>query len=113
MRAIIGDQIRKLREARKITQEEIAEKLSMTRQRFARIEKGHSDISYDIILSIAEIFSIDPHDITDVCSIPVSISYRNGDASVETFDTIKEMIGFFYANKSMYVQMNSESDDVI
>ena len=45
MKLLIGEQIRKLREARKVTQEEISDALGMSRQRFARIEKGITDIS--------------------------------------------------------------------
>lgn len=110
MKLLIGEQIRKLREARKVTQEEISEALGMSRQRFARIEKGVADISYDHILAIASYLDIDPRQITDVCESVGAVSYRSGNAPTASFDKIKEMIAFFYANKSLYKRMNPEND---
>lgn len=111
MKTLIGEQIRRLRETRRITQEEISTALGMTRQRFARIEKGHSDISYETIIAIAKYLDIDSHEITRVCESTPPVSFRNGNAHLETFEKIEELISFFYANKSLYVKMNSESDD--
>lgn len=111
MKILIGEQIRRLREMRSITQEQIAEALGMTRQRFARIEKGLSDISYDTIVSVARFLEIDPKEITDVCQEPVSASFRSGNADLTTFNEVEEMIKFFYANKSLYNRTNVESVD--
>ena len=58
MKALLGEQIRKIREMHNVTQEQIAEELGMSRQRFARIEKGLSDISYDVIVAIANFLEI-------------------------------------------------------
>lgn len=110
MKFLIGEQIRKLREARKVTQEEISDALGMSRQRFARIEKGIADISYDNIVAIAEYLRIDPKQITEVCDSKTAVSYRSGNASPESFEKIEEMITFFYANKSLYKRMNPEVD---
>ncbi len=112
MKTLIGEQIRKLREAKGITQEQIAERLNMSRQRFARIEKGLSDISYDIILAIAEYLGVSTRDITDICESNSATSFRSGGASVATFEEIEEMLNFFYANKSLYNRMNvGEADE--
>jgi len=110
MKALIGEQIRRLREARKVTQEDISIALGMSRQRFARIEKGAADISYDLIVAVAEYLSVDPHQITDVCEHVSVVSYRGGNAQVASFDKIEEMIAFFYANKSLYKRMHPEND---
>ncbi|NLY55017.1 MAG: helix-turn-helix domain-containing protein, partial [Firmicutes bacterium] len=40
MNAILGARIRSLRLAKGLTQEEIAEQLNCSRQKYARIEKG-------------------------------------------------------------------------
>lgn len=110
MKTLIGEQIRKLREAQKKTQEEIASALGMSRQRFARIEKGIVDISYDNIVSIAKYLNVDPKQITDSCTSNTAISYRTGNASNASFEKIEEIISFFYANKSLYNKMNVELD---
>ncbi len=111
MKTLIGEQIRKLREAKGITQEQIAEKLNMSRQRFARIEKGLSDISYDVILAVADYLGVSTKDITNVCETVEATSFRSGGASVSTFKEIEEMVNFFYANKSLYNRMNVEDPD--
>lgn len=110
MKLLIGEQIRKLREARKVTQEDISYALGMTRQRFARIEKGIADISYDNILAIAKYLNVAPQQITDVCDNKATVSYRSGNASAASFEKIEEMITFFYANKSLYKRMHLEVD---
>lgn len=111
MKALLGEQIRKLREVHNITQEQIAEALGMSRQRFARIEKGLSDISYDTIVAVANFLKIQPKEITDICENAPSTSFRAGNASVKSFDQIEEMINFFYANKSLYNRMSVENID--
>lgn len=110
MKILIGEQIRKLRELRNVTQEEIASALGMSRQRFARIEKGVADISYDCILAISNYLGVEPHQITDVCENVSLVSYRIGEVPTASFDQIHEMIAFFYANKSLYKRMNPEND---
>ena len=109
MKVLLGEQIRKLRELHNVTQEQIAEALGMSRQRFARIEKGLSDISYDTIVAVADFLKVSSKEITDVCESSISTSFRTGKATIETFSEVVDMIGFFYANKSLYNRMNTES----
>jgi len=111
MNALIGEQIRTIREKRNVTQEQIADYLGMTRQRFSRIEKGLSDISYDIIVRIAEYLKVTPGDITSVCEQQSQANYRAGNASAETFGQIEEIINFFYANKALNNRIHPENND--
>ncbi len=46
MNAIIGARIRSLRESKGFTQEQMADKMNCSRQKYARLEKGLIDISY-------------------------------------------------------------------
>ena len=111
MKALIGEQIRKLRETHNVTQEQIAVELGMSRQRFARIEKGLADISYDTIVAIADFLKVSTKEITDVCNDVSSAAFRAGSASITSFSPIEEMVKFFYANKSLYNRMNPENSD--
>ena len=111
MKALIGEQIRNLREIHNVTQEQIAIELGMSRQRFARMEKGLADISYDTIVAIAKFLKVTIKDITGVCDEVSSASFRAGSASISSFDSIEEMVSFFYANKSLYNRMNTETAD--
>jgi transcriptional regulator with XRE-family HTH domain len=94
-----------------VTQEQIAEELGMSRQRFARIEKGLSDISYDVIVAISDFLKINPKEITDICETTSLTSFRAGNSSAETFSKVEEIISFFYANKSLYNRMSAENID--
>ena len=109
----LGQRIRQLRENANLTQEFIAEKLGISRQKYSRIENGTNDISYDFILRVASVIGITPDSITSVAN-KVSVSsteFRNtNNNDVSSFDTISEMIDLFYANKHLYesVRMGEE-----
>jgi len=55
----IGKNIKKLREARKLTQEELAEKLFVTRQTVSNYETGRSRPDLDMLMSIAQVLETD------------------------------------------------------
>ena len=54
----IHDKIRVMREINQWSQEEMAEKLSMSTNGYAKIERGQSTISIDRLKQIAQIFNI-------------------------------------------------------
>lgn len=53
------ENIRQLREQRKFSQEDMAEKLGMTRNGYAKIERGESDVKLTRLAQIADILDID------------------------------------------------------
>lgn len=55
----IQDNIRSLREEHKLSQDEMAEKLGMSKNGYGKIERGQSDLSLTRLEQIAEIFQID------------------------------------------------------
>lgn len=115
MNSILGARIRTLREELKLTQEQVAEKLKWTRQKYARLEKGIVDISYSSLVEIAAILEVSVGDITKVIDdhntgIPVFRS--NGNAVGEDkFEYIVEMINTFYEHKSLYNSVKKVTDD--
>lgn len=54
-----NEKIRQLREARAWTQEEMATKLSMTTQGYAKIERGETRSNLDRLEQISKVFGID------------------------------------------------------
>lgn len=58
MRELIGEKIRDLRVKHNMTLECLSNDLGMSRQRLARIEKGQSDISLDILQKLSKIFDV-------------------------------------------------------
>lgn len=57
------DKIRTLREAQKITQEEFAEKLSMSASGYSKIERGETQLSINRLQQIADILSVSIFDL--------------------------------------------------
>lgn len=51
---LLGQNIKKYREARKITQNELAEIVDLSREYIADIERGHKNISLRKLYSIAD-----------------------------------------------------------
>lgn len=104
MNTILGGRIRVLRESKGFTQEQVAEKMNCTRQKYARIEKGLIDISYASINTIANILGIKTEEITSaVNNIKEEPMFRKGDAnSGDKFEYINEMINIFYAHRTLY-----------
>lgn len=57
--ANVGKQIKKLRTAKKMTQDQLAEKLFVSRQTVSNYEMGRSNPDIDMLVRIAEIFETD------------------------------------------------------
>lgn len=114
MNAILGARIRALRVAKGLTQEQVAEKMNCTRQKYARIEKGLIDISYASITTIADILGIKAEEITSAVNNVEEkepMFRKNNDLICEAkaeyicedkFEYIMEMIDTFYAHRSLY-----------
>ena len=55
----VNEKIRKIREAKEWSQEQMAEKLNMSLNGYAKIERGESKIYLDKLEQIAQVFDID------------------------------------------------------
>ena len=106
MNAILGARIKSLRESKGLTQEQIADKMNCTRQKYARLEKGLLDISYASISIIAHVLGVKIEEITSsVNSIyKEEPMFRGNDGSVQTdkFEYINNMLDTFYAHRKLY-----------
>jgi len=106
MNAILGARIKSLREAKGFTQEQIADKMSCTRQKYARLEKGLVDISYVSISDIAKILGVKLEEITSAVrdeeiEKPMFRDNRNFEQE-DKFLFINNMIDTFYAHRKLY-----------
>lgn len=106
MNAILGARIRSLRESKGLTQEQIAEKMNCTRQKFARIEKGLIDISYSSLNIVAQVLGVKVEDITSAVNnvYQEQPMFRVSDNSIkeDKFEYINTMIDTFYAHRKLY-----------
>ena len=109
MNELLGERIKELRNARNFTQEQIADKIEISRQKYARIEKGTNNITLDILTKIAEVLRVSVADITRVLDeIPI-VECRAGDNHVSS-EKIFDMLDLFYANKHMYVKLQDDAE---
>jgi len=109
MNELLGERIKVLRKVRNLTQEQLADKLCVSRQRYARIESGTTSITFDILAKIADVLDITVRDITMVLDESPVIAHRS--LNVETgSEMMFDMIDFFYANKHLYNRIQQEED---
>ena len=99
MNKLLGSRIKALRSANNLTQEEVADQIGISRQKYARIESGANSITLDILSKVAEVLGVTVGDITKVLDEKKEpnnyISKENAqisdkDALVEIIDTILE-----------------------
>lgn len=110
----IGRKIKKLRTIRKISQEEMAELLETTRQKYSRLENGQVDISYTVIKKIANHLGVAINEITSVEHerkelVPFFKEWDNSDDIIDSVAKIEEILRVFHAHEKLYYQM-SERD---
>ena len=61
--SIIGQRLKKARKAKKMTQEELAEKLDVSIAFLSRIERGNSQVNLKRLVQICEILEVSPGEI--------------------------------------------------
>lgn len=104
----LGSRIKALRNARNFTQEYVADKIGVSRQKYARIEKGENNITLDILSKIAGVLDVTVGDITRVLDDSQAVEYRAGDKG-ESSKKIFDMLDLFYANKHMYEKLQHKN----
>lgn len=116
MNAVLGARIRSLRESKGFTQEQIAEKMNCTRQKYARIEKGLVDISYASLNIVAQVLGIKIEEITSAVDDVIyqeQPMFRSKGSSIreDKFGYIINMIDIFYAHRKLYNSMRLVDSD--
>ena len=76
MNEMLGSRIKALRSAKNFTQEQIADKIGISRQKYARIENGVNSITLDILSKVAEVLDVTVGDITRVLDEAPAVAYR-------------------------------------
>lgn len=101
---ILGSRIKALRSAKNFTQEQIADRIGISRQKYARIESGVNSIALDVLSEIAEVLGVTIGDITKVLDESPAVAYRAGEENGSS-KKIFDMLDLFYANKHMYEKL--------
>ena len=109
MNELLGSRIKALRSARNLTQEQIADQIGVSRQKYARIENGGNSITLDILSRIAGVLDVTVGDITRVLDETPVVAYRTGNVGSSS-EKIFDMLDLFYANKHLYVRLQHVDD---
>lgn len=109
MNELLGSRIKALRGAKNFTQEQVADQIGVSRQKYARIENGANNITLEILSQIAKVLDVTVGDITRVLDETPVVAYRAGTGNASS-EKIFEMLDLFYANKHMYDKLQHNSD---
>ncbi|SHI53709.1 helix-turn-helix domain-containing protein [Lutispora thermophila] len=106
----LGSRIKELRTNHKISQEQMAEVLGTTRQRYSRIENGQVDISFVMIKKIANYLGIPMSQITSAEEEKKELVtfFREKSSSENVLNCvakIEEILRAFKAHEKLYYQM--------
>jgi len=105
----IGARIKELRTIKKVSQEEMAELLNTSRQRYSRLENGQLDISYVVIKKIAERLAVAINDITsaELEQKELVTFFREKNSALDVVGSvakIEEILRIFNAHEKLYHQ---------
>ncbi|MCI8958453.1 MAG: helix-turn-helix transcriptional regulator [Lachnospiraceae bacterium] len=109
MNELLGERIRDLRSAKHLTQEQMAEGIGVSRQKYARIENGTNQITLDVLTRIAGLLDVTVGDITRVLDESPAVAYRTGSGSASS-EMILDMLDLFYANKHLYGKLQQKAE---
>jgi transcriptional regulator with XRE-family HTH domain len=62
----IAAKIKVLRQAKELTQEQMADLLNLTHSAYAKLERGETNINYTRIVELSKILEIQPHDLINL-----------------------------------------------
>lgn len=111
MNELLGGRIKALRNAKNFTQEQVADQIGVSRQKYARIENGTNNITLDILSKIAKALDVSVGDITRILDETPVIAYRAGENN-ESSKKIFDMLDLFFANKHMYDRLQNNVGDL-
>ena len=109
MNELLGERIKELRIARHLTQEQVADSIGASRQKFARIENGANNITLEILSKIAGVLDVTVGDITRVLDEKPVVAYRAGSENTSS-EKIFDMLDLFYANKHLYMKLRQDNE---
>jgi transcriptional regulator with XRE-family HTH domain len=88
----LGENIRNFRDAQGLKQEDLAKILNVTREQISNIERGEREISVTNLNKLAELFSIEMHELLEenpnVTSVNLALAFRNDDETESDLESI-------------------------
>ena len=116
---LTGQKIAKLRTEANLTQEQLAEKLYVTRELVSKWETGKRNPNYKMILKIAEIFNVGTEDIFNLNNILLEELYECiPDEYNEKTDDLSAVLNIFLGtlskrDRSIFIRRYYFSEDIV
>lgn len=105
----IVKKIKSVRNERGLSQDEVADKLGMSRQRYIRIENNQVPITFKVIEELAKILNVTSHEITKQSEeqLPLKVLFRENNlgAHEEFVDNIQTILEYLNAHERLYYKM--------
>ncbi len=101
---MLHDTIKRIRESRQMTQEEVAERLNLAVRSYMRIESGETRLDWDRIRAIAGVYEMTPEDLVASQEQPIIQTLNNND-QIGTNNGPSFNCNFYGADKELYDQM--------
>lgn len=109
MNTLLGIRIKELRIAKQLTQEQVADQIGISQQKYARIESGINSVTLEMLTQIESLFDVTVGDITKVLGEEPVMAYKMED-SFTSSQKILDMLDFFYANKHLYEKIRQDTE---
>ena len=93
----VGKRIRKLRNARKMTQEECAERIGVTKSTISSYENGSRLPSYDVLVKIAQIFKV---------STDYLLGQSSGKITIDTTELTDKQLSIIQSTIEAFAEAN-------
>ena len=93
----IGNRLAELRNAKSFSQEEVAKRIGISRQKYVCIEKGIDSVTLETLVKLANVFNVNIKDITKVLE-----QKTRAEEQKKSTRNMLYMIDLFYANKHLY-----------
>ena len=111
----LGARIRQFRDMQKVSQETIADHLGTTRQRYARMENGQIEMSFETIKKIADFLGVRVQEITSAVEEHKGLTalFRekaDKPEAMEAVSKIETILAVFHSHEKLYYQMKALDD---
>ena len=112
MNKTVGNRLKKLRQSKIWSQEQVADYLHISQSAYARIERGESSSWATYIKKICEIYNIGPEELfkeeqeieskeNDILQVENQLPEKLGDKLVSQIKDLKKIIKFLKQNKDL------------
>ena len=106
----IGENIKKVRELKNLTQESLASALNMSQKSYSNLEKSGNNISFERILTIANYFEVA---VTKILELNTELIFNNSNQVGGISQLNTATTNNYLSDRDLYEKLLAEKDKVI